>query len=174
MSTTGLDVFDRTVQVTNIWLNEIMDELGPDRHFAWHVLGAVIRPLRDQLPPDMAVHLGAELPILVRGTYYDGWHTPAERDEAANADEFLRKVSAGLATTRVVAPEAAVRAVFAVLSRHLDPHQVTKVRNCLSESVRTLWPDALTRDEATPSMARRRKHTTAKRPMDGGLDGRGL
>jgi uncharacterized protein (DUF2267 family) len=46
MTATGLDVFDKTLQVTNIWLDEIMGELGPDRHFAWHALGAVLRPLR--------------------------------------------------------------------------------------------------------------------------------
>ena len=41
MSTTGLDVFDKTLQTTNIWLDEIMDVVGPDRGVAWHVLGAV-------------------------------------------------------------------------------------------------------------------------------------
>ena len=31
MSATGLEVFDKTIQVTNIWLGEIMERLGPDR-----------------------------------------------------------------------------------------------------------------------------------------------
>ena len=31
MSATGLDVFDKTLQTTNIWLDEIMAKLGPDR-----------------------------------------------------------------------------------------------------------------------------------------------
>ncbi len=35
MSMTGLDVFDTTVQKTNIWLKDIMQELGwEDRHAA--------------------------------------------------------------------------------------------------------------------------------------------
>ncbi|TIR27974.1 MAG: DUF2267 domain-containing protein, partial [Mesorhizobium sp.] len=37
MSATGLDVFDKTLQTTNIWLDEIMAEMGPDRQIAWHV-----------------------------------------------------------------------------------------------------------------------------------------
>lgn len=49
MSATGLDVFDKTLQITNIWLDEIMADLGPDRHVAWHTLGAVLRTLRDRL-----------------------------------------------------------------------------------------------------------------------------
>ena len=69
MSTTGLEVFDKTVQTTNIWLDEIMERMGPDRHVAWHILGAVLRTLRDRLPLDDAAHLGAQLPLLVRGLY---------------------------------------------------------------------------------------------------------
>ena len=30
MSTTGLAVFDETVQLSNVWLNELMGELGWD------------------------------------------------------------------------------------------------------------------------------------------------
>jgi len=32
MSATGLDVFDKTIQTTNTWLDEIMADIGPDRH----------------------------------------------------------------------------------------------------------------------------------------------
>ena len=47
MSATGLDVFDKTIRTTtNVWLNEIMGEIGPDRRLAWHVLGAVLHALR--------------------------------------------------------------------------------------------------------------------------------
>jgi hypothetical protein len=31
MSATGLDVFAKTVQTTNIWLDEIMATIGPNR-----------------------------------------------------------------------------------------------------------------------------------------------
>ena len=143
MSATGLEVFDRTVQATNIWLNEIMQDLGPDRHFAWHVLGAVIRNLRDQLQADMAMHLGSQLPILIRGVYYDGWQTNAALSKGHSADDFLERVAASLASTRPVSPNDAVHAVFGVISRHLDKEQVRKTRATLSGSVRKLWPEAL-------------------------------
>jgi hypothetical protein len=29
MSATGPDVFDKTIQTTNVWLSEIMQEIGP-------------------------------------------------------------------------------------------------------------------------------------------------
>ena len=71
MSANGLEVFDKTIQTTNIWLNEIMERLGPDRQVAWKVLSTVLHKLRDRLPLELAAHLGAQLPLLVRGVYYD-------------------------------------------------------------------------------------------------------
>ena len=68
MSTTGLEVFDKTVQTTNAWLKEIMEVTGPDRHRAYRVLAAVLHALRDRLTVDEAAQLGAQLPILIRGS----------------------------------------------------------------------------------------------------------
>lgn len=59
MAATGLEVFDRTLQTTNTWLNEIGERIGPDRQLAWHVLGAVLHALRDRVPLDLAAHVGA-------------------------------------------------------------------------------------------------------------------
>ena len=59
MSTHGLEVFDRTLETTHIWLNEICSELGPDKHLAWKVLSTVLQRLRDRLPIPLAAHLGA-------------------------------------------------------------------------------------------------------------------
>jgi len=73
MSSTGLDVFDKTLQTTHIWLDELMLVIGPDRQVALHVLGAVLRAIRDRVPLGLAVHLGSQLPLLVRGVYYDQW-----------------------------------------------------------------------------------------------------
>jgi uncharacterized protein (DUF2267 family) len=71
MSATGLDVFDKTLQTTNSWLDEFSEALGPDRKLAWKVLSVVLHKLRDRMPVELAAHLGAELPLLVRGAYYD-------------------------------------------------------------------------------------------------------
>jgi uncharacterized protein (DUF2267 family) len=71
MSANGLEVFDKTLETTHIWLKEIMEDIGPDRHVAWHVLSVVLQKLRDRLPLPLAAHLGAQLPMLIRGVYYD-------------------------------------------------------------------------------------------------------
>jgi uncharacterized protein (DUF2267 family) len=140
MSATGLEVFDRTLQITNTWLDEMMTTLPRDRKLAWHVLGAVLRSLRDRVPANLAVHLGAQLPLLVRGTYYDQWR-PSETPKAwRTADEFRSIISAELSSGKPVGADDAARAVFRVLNHHVDPGQVEKVRHALPEEVQALWP----------------------------------
>ena len=141
MSSTGLDVFDKTLQTTHIWLDEIMSVVGPSRSIAWHVLGTVLRRLRDRLPPELAVHLGAQLPLLVRGIYYDQWKLSYVPDRTRDYDDFLEEIEEGLSDTRPVNVDDAVRAVFGVLSRHVDPGQITKVRHALPEDIRRAWPE---------------------------------
>ena len=73
MSATGLDVFDETIHKTNSWLKEISEALGSDRRGAYRALRAVLHALRDRLTVDEAAHLGDQLPMLVRGIYYEAW-----------------------------------------------------------------------------------------------------
>ncbi len=139
MSATGLDVFDKTLQTTNIWLNEIMEEIGPDRQIAWKVLSTVLHKLRDRLPVELAAHLGAQLPLLVRGAYYDQYQPARQPTDCRSADEFAAEVGEWLADVRPVDPDAAIRAVFRVLGRHVAEGQLAKVRDSLPKSIRERW-----------------------------------
>lgn len=142
MSATGLDVFDKTLQTTNIWLNEIMDRIGPDRQVAWKVLSTVLHKLRDRLPIELSAHLGAQLPLLVRGAYYDQFEPAKMPSDCRSPEEFTAEVAEWLSDIRPVDPEEAIAAVFAVLSRHLSDGQVAKVRNALPKGIRMLWDGA--------------------------------
>jgi uncharacterized protein (DUF2267 family) len=88
MSSTGLEAFDKTLQITHVWLDEIMAELGPDRQRAYHALRAVLHALRDRWPLNLAAHLGAQLPLLVRGIYYDNWIRSRKRRVNASRMSF--------------------------------------------------------------------------------------
>src|SRR5687768_7550034 len=119
MSATGLDVFDKTLQTTHIWLDEIMEAIGPDRQVAWKVLSTVLHKLRDRLPVDLAAHLGAQLPLLVRGTYYDQYEPHRQPTDCNTHEDFAAEVAEWLSDIRPVDPDAAISAVFGVLSRHV-------------------------------------------------------
>jgi uncharacterized protein (DUF2267 family) len=144
MSTSSLNVWDKTLQTTNIWLNEICETLGPDRQIAWKVLSTVLHKLRDRLPVELAAHLGAQLPLLVRGVYYDQYLPATQPTDWHTADEFIEEVGKWLSDIRPVNPKDAISAVFTLLSRHIAPGEIDKVRQALPHQIRDdLWPAAL-------------------------------
>ena len=136
MPSTGLEVLDRTIQLTHIWLDEIMDATGEDRQAAWHALGAVLRALRDRLPIEVAMHLGAQLPLLVRGTYTEQWHLAGPPAPVRGMAEFLDLVASHLGRGRAIGPDAATAAVFQTLARHIDAGQLDKVLAVLPGEIR--------------------------------------
>ena len=53
----GLDVFDTTVQETNLWLKDVMERICTyDRHSAYSTLRAVLHAVRDRIGPENAGH----------------------------------------------------------------------------------------------------------------------
>jgi uncharacterized protein (DUF2267 family) len=139
MSATGLAVFDETVQKTNTWLKEIALDLGADRRRAYQVLRAVLHGLRDRLTIGEAAQLGDQLPMLVRGIYYEGWHPAGKREKIRSRKEFLARLSTHLAPSPIE-PEDAVRAVFQVLKEHVAPGEISDVMQELPQDIRALWP----------------------------------
>ncbi len=140
MSTTGLPVFDTTVQETNLWLKAIMDALDTDdRHLAYLALRATLHALRDRLGPENAVHLAAQLPMLLRGLYYEGWRLAASRTKERTRADFLEHLRSELARGAPIDPEAAARAVFGVMWAKLDLGEVGKVIDRLPPELKELW-----------------------------------
>jgi uncharacterized protein (DUF2267 family) len=142
MSATGLDVFDKTLQTTNIWLNEISERIGPDRQLAWKVLSVVLHKLRDRLPVELSAHFGSQLPLLVRGAYYDQYEPARQPSDCDTPEQFRAEVEEWLSDTRSIDPGEAIAAVFALLSHHVSEGQIAKIRHSLPKGIRMLWDGA--------------------------------
>jgi uncharacterized protein (DUF2267 family) len=140
MSTTGLPVFDTTVQETNLWLKAVMEGLHTDdRHAAYLALRGTLHALRDRLGPDNAVHLAAQLPMLLRGLFYEGWRMAASQTKERSRAEFLDHVRRELPRGSSIDPNLAARAVFAVMWQKLDVGEVGKVIERLPSELQDLW-----------------------------------
>jgi uncharacterized protein (DUF2267 family) len=140
MNSTGVDVFDTTLQKTSVWLNGVMEEMGwEDRHRAYSVLRAVLHALRDRLIVDEAVNLGAQLPMLIRGFYYEGWRPEGRPFKYRHKEEFFAQVAKTLPGMEQAELEGAVRAVFKVLSSQVTGGEIAQVRDQLPAEVRELW-----------------------------------
>jgi uncharacterized protein (DUF2267 family) len=141
MTTATLSAFESTLQTTNQWLEELNAELGrDDPQQAYRILRAVLLALRDRLTVEEATDLGAQLPMLVRGFYYEGWNPSKTPSSERNRESFLAHVSENLAENIDGDPETATRSVFKVLTNRLTGGEVEHVKSNLPSDVQSLWP----------------------------------
>jgi uncharacterized protein (DUF2267 family) len=131
---------ETTIQKTHEWLRDITNAIGiNDVHLAYGALRAVLHALRDRLTVDETVQLGAQLPMLIRGLYYEGW-CPRGKPAKTHKAEFLDAIRHQFPGQDRLHPEVLARAVLTVLSRHVSPGEVRDVKAILPAELRDLWP----------------------------------
>jgi uncharacterized protein (DUF2267 family) len=142
MSAQGLEGLERTVQLTHIWINDLDQRLQwNNKARSYRLLKAVLHALRDSLRVDEAVDLGAQLPGLLRGAYYEQWRPATTPLKSRDIEEFLNRVNEQFKSDPLAEPAHAVMAVFQLLSRKITEGEIGDVRNCLPEPVRSIWPE---------------------------------
>lgn len=144
MSEHKLPVFDTTIQVTNEWLNDVCAELQmADPHRGYAALRSVLHALRDRLPVPLAAHLAAQLPVLLRGVYYEGWD-PSRVPEKLHGNEFLKRIGYECQEPRRPHMEELVQAVFRVIRDRISPGEIEKVLSVLPQDLQDLLVGAPT------------------------------
>jgi uncharacterized protein (DUF2267 family) len=141
MSMTGLDVFDKTLQATNSWLKDIMFELNwSDRHRAYLALKGCFHALRDRLTVEEAVQVGAQLPMLLRGLYYEGWNPAGKPVKMRGKKDFYSRVREYFPNEPDLDPETVVRAVFKLLHFRISEGEINNIKGILPPYLKSLWP----------------------------------
>jgi uncharacterized protein (DUF2267 family) len=138
---TGLDTFDKTVQESNLWLKDLTERLGTeDRHHAYSTLRAVLHALRDRIGAETAAHLGAQLPMLLRGLYYEGWDPTNKPTKERHEEAFLAHIARQLPRAVGGEVDEGVVAVLDVLSKHIDRGAAVKIAVTFPQELRKFWP----------------------------------
>lgn len=129
------------VQQIQEWLKELRDNAGlSDEAEALSVLRNVLHQLRDRLTPDEAIELGSQLPVIVRGLYYEGWRPSRTPQKVRTKQAFLDEVTTKMLPRRLP-PESVVKDVFALVAHHCDPGEVGDVIAQLPSEIKALWPE---------------------------------
>lgn len=133
---------ESTVQKTHEWLRDINEGLGlDDDRAAYAALRATLHGLRDLLATDHVAHFGAQLPMLVRGIYYEGWNPASTLSGERRRHAFLEAIRQELREhLELRDAERVARIVFGVLATHVSPGEIENVVNALPREVRALWP----------------------------------
>jgi len=139
MSEQGLETIESTTQKTYEWIARIAEAMHMEKRDAWKSLRAVLQTLRDRLPVDLAVHFGAQLPMLLRGLYYEGWE-PSQVPIKMSREEFLAAVQSRVIADRVIDPEETVQTVLAIVADHAGGGELEKVMHSLPKDMQSLVP----------------------------------
>lgn len=136
----AIEELSTAVTATEEWIDDLMRRLGwRDRRRVYLVLLATLHALRDAVARDEAVYVGAQLPPLLRGLYYEGWH-PGARPAAASRTAFLERIHDGVHRDPGVDAEAVARAVFALLAARLPAAELEDAKAATPTPLHNLWP----------------------------------
>jgi uncharacterized protein (DUF2267 family) len=140
----SVDVFDTTVHKTYEWLQDLMQRLGWDSHQkAYLALRGTLHALRDRLPVEMAAKLSAQLPMLIRGIYFEGWQPAITPIKVKTVEEFFLFVASYFNNTNLIHEddiEKIVKAVFQVIANHISPGEIYHIKQTLPFPIAELWP----------------------------------
>jgi uncharacterized protein (DUF2267 family) len=139
---TSNDVFHGTLQKTQIWLNDIMIELDwhEQPHKAYLALRTVLHALRDRLTIEEAVQFGAQLPMLLRGLYYEGWTLKDKPHKERHKEDFLDHIKQAFKEEYTTRPESIARAVLKTIARRTSEGEIKDIKNMFPKAMRELWP----------------------------------
>lgn len=146
MTPNSVEAFDTTIQKTNEWLRDIANELGDDnRRHAYLALRGTLHAVRDFLPLDESAQFSAQLPMLVRGIYFEGWDPSDTPTKDRSRERFLGRVETALERALwnedyPIDADQAARAVLRVISDRIAGGEMDQVRRVMPERIRELWP----------------------------------
>lgn len=139
--TTKLPVFESALADGYRWIGNVADELDfDDAQYALRALRAALHALRDRLSVEQSAHLAAQLPLLIKGLFYEDWkpaHTPVKERRLVDFLGHIERDFKGYAVE--IDPEDVARSVFTVLARHVSPGTIEHLCTTLPLEIRDLF-----------------------------------
>ncbi len=138
---TNIPAIDHAAQQAHEWVHELRQILKvPSERSAYAALRAVLHQLRDRMPASEVGDLGAQLPTLIRGIYFEGWNPLAGPQSIHHGREFVDDLTGKLHGHEEIHAESAIRAVFFLLSEHISKGEIDDVIATLPDEIKAFWP----------------------------------
>lgn len=142
-TTTGVRNLDNSIDLTNVWLRDILSQLKwQSKESAYQALRGTLHAIRDRLPVEEAVDLASQLPLMIKGVYYDGW-TLRDKPEKFKKEEFARRVHAQFEFDDNVNPAEVIRAVLRVMYRHMGEGEIRDVKFNMPKEIQEWFPEEI-------------------------------
>lgn len=134
-----VSVFARTAHKSQEWIREMQKELKwISGDSTYHLLRAVLQSLRDQMSINEAAHFSAQLPILLRGTFFEGWNPQISELSGSTKDEFLQNVKhrMGPLGTQKFELESGVLVALNVIKKHISAGEMKDFTGMINPSLK--------------------------------------
>jgi len=164
------DILARSIQKTDIWFKEAAKELNwRDKHKAYIALKAVLHALRDRVTSREAVQLGAQLPTIIRGIYYEGWTLPDKPVRDRTKYSFLSEIQKSFGKIGIPDIDTAhiARGIFRLLSARISEGEMDDIRAVLPKTLAEFWPQEIRKPaKARPVKAARSRRSKEVHTVD--------
>jgi uncharacterized protein (DUF2267 family) len=129
-----MKLFDKTNEKSQEWVKDMMTCLGSeDPHQALHALRAGLHALRDRITVEEAAQLAAQMPMAIRGLFFENWQPAGKPLRIRHPNEFLALISANYAPRTDAHADDIIRSVFGVLRKHVSEGEITDIVMSLPE-----------------------------------------
>lgn len=136
-----IHVFERTTHEAHEWVNDIAGRTGwTNEREVLHLMRSVLCKIRDHLPVNEMAQFSAQLPIILRGMFFEGWQPKKTPVRERHAADFVAAVEKEIGDVMDYRGPADVQAVFGVINNHITRGEVADVRACLPQELREMWP----------------------------------
>ncbi|MEU5567283.1 DUF2267 domain-containing protein [Micromonospora musae] len=137
-----ISAVESSLDKTNLILKDIENAYGwpkEQRNQSYAALRTVLHLLRDRMPVQESVEFAQQLPILVRGIYFDGWK-PSDVPVKLNRDDFLYEVRQGFPYDVQGGTERVVQVVLDTLRRHVTQGEWEDVKDTMPRDLARMMP----------------------------------
>ncbi len=132
---------DHSIQLTNEWVHQIDEMVSwDDSNRSFRLLRVTLQAIRDMLGVDEAAQLAAQLPLFIRGVYFEGWDPSATPAKLRDKPDFIARIRDAFAGDQLDDPEQAVGIIFSFLNTRISAGEINDVRQSLRKSLRDIWP----------------------------------
>ena len=141
MSVKSIGNFEHALHLANEWIRDLAEkpEVGSEGQ-AYILLRAGLHAIRDRLRVEEVAHLSAQLPMLVRGFFYEGWQPNlSEPSVRESTRHLLDEVGERLERISPVAAEDALFLVYELLLRKLSSGEMKYVDRALPYELLFPW-----------------------------------
>mgnify|MGYP006272188267 CR=1 FL=1 len=136
-----IDTVWTSVEKTNLWLHALKSKLGwQDNHATFEALKLTLQTLRDRMKPEESANFAAQLPMVIRGAFYEGWQPEEVPKKWRHLDAFLEPMQTHFTHADAAEIRRIVECVLATVNEHLSAGIMADVKSMMPDDIKPPFP----------------------------------